>query len=611
MPQTKANYTEKSAKSPESHESVKRIYSDEQSTSTTKRIKSSAKTNDIDPSSPQRSSKPKTISDLPEEVLQGILGFAVGKSNREGSLNASLVCQLWNRLISESKWIMDNLKPKIVLKFLLNKQNLENFQVTRNYRELELEDYDDSDQCSSCRSYGDKEDNDDDLPILPWLILTKISQFPISQHLRKIVFNYVKISPQYINALTMFENLDCLTLLKCYADEFTITTEPIELTKIKHLELDLQNENDDAMNVILPWLKPCKNMKSVKIISREDVVSLSVINFLNQIESLNELSLDWLYPRHYVVLIELKPKFLWKKLELRLKSYHRDRNASFINIARAIESIKALCQASSENAEAFISFSIDSLENDDYASCVLAVLNTCKKIKTLTATTKHKHTARNSESFDSLRMIEEVENLVLDLACEEKRSNAMDANIIKIITSLPNVKKVSLNDKSWIRSNSDLVQVFTIMKNLNHLDLFSLDMFYLGDWSLEIPQFENLQTFSFGLKLSNDHDRDYKYERTEQLWKFCAVNPTLNHLNIKLYGYPCWRFISFEGKVTKMSLMRIYDEWLVAESSVKTCRIIIEEKFIDAKTQDEKEFKLFGRVLNEAERIFFIDIQVI
>lgn len=606
MPQTKVNNAE-------SHESIKRIHSDEQSTSTTKRVKSSAsKTNDnIDPSSPQLSSKQKTISDLPEEVLQGILEFAVGKSKRRRFLNASLVCQLWNRLISKSKWIMDNLKPKITLKLSSNKQNHENFQITRNYRELELEDYDNSDQCSSCRSYGDSEDNEDDLPILPWLILTKISQFSISQHLRKIVLNYVKISPQYMNALTMFENLDGLSLLKCYTDEFTII-EPIELTKIKHLELDLQNENDDAMNIILPWLKPCKNMKSVKIISREDVVSLSVINFFNQIGSLDELSLDWLYPRHHDVLIELKPKFMWKKLELRLKSYNRDRKARFINITKAIDSVKALCQASSENAEAFISFSIDSLENDDYASCVLAVLNTCKKIKTLTMTTKHKHTAKTSKSFDSLRMMGEVEHLVLDLAFKTQRY-AMDPVIIKIITNLPNIKKISLKDKTWSCSDdSDLVQVFTVMKNLNHLDLYSLNMFYVGDLRLDILQFENLQTFSFGLKLFNDHDQSYKYDCTEDLWKICAVNPTLNHLNIKLYGYPCWSIISFEGKVTKMSLMRIYDEWLAAKSSVKTCRFIIEEKFIaPAKTQDEKEFKLFGRILSEAERFFFIDIQVI
>lgn len=583
--------------------SNKRVNSDKPSTSAGKRIKTSTTTNDNEVSASQLCT-PKAITDLPEEVLQKILEFAVGKSKRKGFLNASLVCQLWNRLISNSKWMMDNLIPIIKCQRYSNIPNATKFQITRDYRELEVNaDY--------YIYFGKKRETTVLLPH-PLVILTMISISSIAQHLRKLKLTNMKITPHHISALSLLENFESLYLYHCHADEYTI--EPIELDKLKSLKI---HEDEKTTTDIFPWIKPCRIMNFIEVISCKNLDSSSIINFLRQIESLNGClnKLTWDREDCFCLEVEFNSEFRWEKLEFEWFCLnHKQRLHSILKLIEAINP-----QAALDNAEYIIKIKEEFLRYVDSVNELVKLFNTCKNFKTLDINTYPSNRNVSSEVLNSFPVVNSVEKLILRSTYGAGGENElMNPATRFFLENLPNVKEVELKDE--LLCYSDVIKNLSLLKNLKYLKIYYPHNHLSDVFSeLNIVKFESLQKLTI---LLNKLDRYFEnevpqilyntYDATEAIWKFCAVNPTLNHLNFQLNDHPFWEITRNSNReVKEKSLIRLYTEWLEAETSVKTCRIIIQEKYIaPAKTREEKEFKIFGRILSESEREFFIDIHV-
>lgn len=101
----------------------------------------------------------------------------------------------------------------------------------------------------------------------------------------------------------------------------------------------------------------------------------STIKFLNRLDCLDELTIicgEW-KPN----VPEVKPKFMWKKLELLIPP-------DCGQMSRIAQSnMIAIGQASSTNGEAHITFSADRFDNPQSGQFQIEFLNKCNKIETL------------------------------------------------------------------------------------------------------------------------------------------------------------------------------------------------------------------------------------
>lgn len=297
------------------------------------------------------------ISDLPYDVLEKILEFVVGSSNDAGFLNASTVCNKWNEVISSSAWIMHRLRPKVLFE---NLEDDHRFHLTRKYRLILL--------------MGDFSFDPSPSQLQ---VMSSISALEIADQLQQVTFNNFVLTLVHFNALQSLKNLRSLSFYYCL-DADIGDNKPIELNKLRNLTVKYSNRTS-----ILDWIK-CKELDSFTYDlwshNGEDDIDSSIVSFLNQLERLDALHLPnsgcWISD------VELKPKFLWSKLELKIPCDNAPSTEA--------TGIKALCQASKDNAESIITIEMYHFENASdvnrlWSSNWLDFLNIClPTIKSLT-----------------------------------------------------------------------------------------------------------------------------------------------------------------------------------------------------------------------------------
>lgn len=509
----------------------------------------------------------KTLSDLPEEILQYILEFAVGNPKCAGFLNPSLVCYQWNDLISKSKWIMDDLDPKIVLSHSDNVEQVGNFQITRNYREITLH----TKKTVKIKQPGI-------LSTHPLLALSTISS-TLANDLTELTLSRQSLTPYHIGLLIPLKNLDTLSIINCVVEPSRM--KPLKLQQIDHLEIE------NTPNVLLSWLE-CDKLISFTLDNKS--VNSYVVDFLNQVESLNEVKIhsskEW-----NVAVALLKPKFMWNKLEFVFPSSIVSENA--------LLSVKALCLASSENAEIHIHASAKWLD-ESRDPHLISVLNECKKINYLRFFYREKNAeiANIDSKIDMLRQMDEVERLDIGI----------DSGFEKLIKKFPNVTDLILESEC---NASKLSSMATELQNLEYLDITSA---VIGDLSVQVP-FKSLQTIVYKppVKL-NDAGEPESYNSSEAVWKFCNFNPSLKDVHLVQHDGPWWQIRRYHGKETVHSLINYYQEWLPYRCPVE-CSLFIDRSANDEskglrKSREEKELEVFGRALNEDEKKFFSNIVI-
>lgn len=242
----------------------------------------------------------KQISDLPVEVLEKIMEFAVGDSKIAGFLNPSLVCKQWNHIVSNSQWIMSQLSGKIEIRTDANAVNIENFKITRDYRDFQV----------SGHNFISK--NYDLSSTFPAIISS------LTRNLRKLSLFGLALCEFSFSALRSLGGLHCLSFCHCSCPDDVIR--PVTLENMEHLEVT----GYDA--TILNWLT-CKELDSITFAGSK-LLSPPVVTFLNNIERVDEISMrvgagfvpgydpsnsSWV----------LKPKFKWNKLNASVK--HRQK----------------------------------------------------------------------------------------------------------------------------------------------------------------------------------------------------------------------------------------------------------------------------------------------
>lgn len=472
---------------------------------------------------------PKTINELPVEVLQKILAYAVGGPKTAGQLNASLVCWKWNQVVSESTEIVDNLRPKIVLRHSRNIENATKFKITRNYRELTLED---STQPTEIHSTH------------PLIVMSAISNSTVAQHLRELTMDSLRLTPYIFGALLSLENLETLSMIDCTNESKTTDFDPVQLSKLNHLEFGC----DDSES-LLGWLD-CKKLQYFKFYSER--MNSHVVNFLNNLEKLDELIFDCRMDWDDDLDVALNPKFRWNKLDFEFPVDHDSEVAA--------ASITALFNASSSTAEADVSVSTCVFVGDSplLSRSVLDSLTACKKIKIM----RISGDCPTIENMSSLRRMPELEKLTICINSDDVDDSDEVTAIDVLIEKFTGVREVILGEFC----NSEVVMGMSrAMKLLTHLDISdvvnNLETLVHNE---DVPVFKSIQSLTFSLVGSlNENLAESNTLRLEvgNLWQFCAANPTLTHLNMQTGADP--------------SLMSFYESWLANKTSVRTCKLIV------------------------------------
>lgn len=521
------------------------------------------------------SAKPrKTITDLSDEMLQKILEFAVGPKCAR-FLDLSLVCHQWNDLISTSLSIVNNLKPKIKLEPSKNVEKAASFPITRKYHELTLEL---------------KKDKLGIYNANPFLVMTSIST-TLSDNLKSLTLDSLTINPYFIGALHSLENLQNLTLVRCEV-EHVVEIDKVQFKGLENLKLM------STTGTILSWLK-CEKLKSFSF--EAQIISSYLIGFLNQLKHLDELIIKewkgWENSR-----IALKPEFKWEKFEFLVPGYASYRITSwYLHLSNnAIANILALCQASSQNAEAHITFDWNCF-NESEADDMVNILNSCTAIKTLTIGGY----GAIKTNLSKLRSLDEVETLIMPQV----------DGFEKFIEKLPNVKHLTLT----LSCDKYNFQVLPQLKLLEHLDISTIlrpipkFVESAGSDLLKLPK---LQSITVSLKVEYAEKKwsdPLRYELTGSLWRFCSYNPSVKHVQFNVNGGPWWRKTYSDGQLTENSLISVYKSWSNYTTSVELCKFIINRNSANTskglrKTREEKEVEVFGRILSEKEKQFFSEM---
>lgn len=534
-----------------------------------------------------------TISGLPDEALEKILEYAIGNGKGPGLLNPSLVCKKWNDLITQSSQIWRHLKPKITLKLAYEAESaLDEVQIARKCRELKL---------GSDSEYPYLTNR---FPAYPITIMQKISS-SLGVHLRKLTLFNLVITPCYFNTLHLsLLNLNSLSLEGCRADNTTSNFEPVHLKYLMHLRL--KNTPNSGGSRFLSWLSCSKLMMFAY---EEWEIDSIAVKFLNQLEQLDEL----IFAEHSSFEAAnnlLSPQFKWRKLRFGFP-------VRFYTSSIEATNIRTLFKSSTHDAYAHIDFCMLTWLRNELSDLLLSILNECKVIKCVK--TMIFRTKENIEiimdKISMLRQMNEVEKLELCIP------RGMESQLIAmLIGKLPNVKEMVMTGRC---SSKHLNQLAEMMKKINHLNVAKMDFECYGnpppelEWISECENavFASLQTFTVRAPVIHDNDLNNRqplaYGPTKSLWNFCQANSSLKKVIVQQVDGPWWQVNSFKGEVTEQSLICLYKEWLLNQSSVTCILKMTQEEPVSSavwKSREHKEFAVFGRALNGDEKKFFSEI---
>lgn len=282
-----------------------------------------------------------------------------------------------------------------------------------------------------------------------------------------------------------------------------------------------------------------------------------VVKFLNQLERVDELRISL---QDCKFEIELKPKFTWKKLNLWLSCRTYD---DF-----AVQSLKALCKASTQNSCAAINVEknlvkLGELYRVFINTCVISELQLDSKLPS---------------KLNLVRIMPETLKFQVNMRLLK------DEQLPTLLQKLPNVKHLYLNSAPINLSEETIELDHPFFDQITHLkgnlrDIHKLKFKYLVN--LTVTLVETVETY-------------YAYDwpvGIARLKTFCLPNPTLKLLKVHLYGKED-DFLS-----CKELILSLYNE---LKGSIEKCTII---KF---GFHSSSELQTFEKLFNEDQRRFFV-----
>lgn len=510
-----------------------------------------------------KSSAPKQISNLPVEILQKILEYAVGDSKVAGFLNPTLVCVQWNEIVSNSRWIMRQQSAKIEIRTVASAEKTSDFKITRDYREFALSGP------HSCYKYWDL--------ISTSIVPTIMSSLTLN--LRKLTIYHLSLPKIFFEALQSLAGLHSLSFICCSGPD-DVDTCSVALKNLQRLALI-------ASDLSILSCLTCKELDSFTFEKRK--LATPLITFLNNLDRLDEVNMrirTSSYDNSWV----LKPKFKWSLLN------------AYVDGA-AMPFYVALLQASSQNSEAHITLNKhwpESLE------LLISFFNNCPaKIKSLSMAKGRFSVPMN------LRRLDEMERLEIEGNHAFSVPIVGDGFKLFVEQKLSNIKELIWRNAF---GSSNLMELSATKMSLEHLDIshiFKLSELVHADG--QVPVYPFLRSLTVQLRLKYLEYDDYYvpdyYESTENLWKFCSVNRSLIHLNIKVVGIIIHQ--------TQFSLISFYRDWMANgnTTSVETCSLTYRRHGSDEshglrKSRQGMELEIFGRLLSNEEHMFFKEINI-
>lgn len=532
------------------------------------------------------------ISKLPDDVLFTI--FELLHDGTNGSpdlLNATLVCQRWNHIISQFSRLMSRLKLSI------NTDDLEtDFKLTRQYRSVKLS-----------RKYPQnysRSSNRDQTNLAITNILKEVEHN--ANYMTTIELHRIKILPQHIESLSRCELLQTLTVGTLLFDDDNygqkigfFRTQQFNFKALRNLKFSKQI---DSMR-ILKYMK-CKQLDTFDAFHTYDggVGSLSecaycVINFLNQLERCDEILMQI---QQFDA--DLLPKFTWRKIKL--KCDMDIRNFRHVLSCAVISSIEALCRASESNSECEITFiNFDELEHR-LERIWIAIFNNSKIINTLNL-----YRTPLPTNFKQLYNLDKIKRLDIGTSMLE------NDDFPKLIAELRNVTQLNIFSESSLDKLVVPVESELKLRSFfNQITDLTLPQMYA--YHLPSPPYGQDQNYLFENKFYNLRTLTIQdswcrfWDGHEPLFvhHYCSNNQNLNHLNVQI-GYPRKKSSENQGKINHLNW---YSEFHV---DIKTCSILVYsndqtsmnmEEFINWRKAKVDEVELFGKILNDDENRFYV-----
>lgn len=513
------------------------------------------------------------MSTLPEEVLVVIFGFLVGNKDNSDLLNATLICKRWNQIISQSAFLMDQLKLSINLK-MLNDDELRSFKLSRPYRHATSED--------GSWHFVDKKN---------LKFMRKLTLEGNHQQLTSLKFKFIIIFPETIRRISFCKHLRILILTICRLNmdgEHDVS----KLTSLRKLELN------DTPTTFLNHIE-CNQLDSLKVTSASDhdnsKAGPNLFKFFNQLDRCDEIDM-YIYNWNFDV--NFQPKFLWSKLKLHCSGNEGRHDRFYYDVlnSAAVRGIEILCKASKENAESEIHFSEFPIE---YGRLWIAILNSCKVIKhlSISATTMPILPVQ----LNLVRSLSEVRTVQIDA------EGLGDETFANFTRKLPNVTSLIIRPRSGGVRITNESELLLLNSFFDHIDEMRVGQSHFVQTSLQHPapshflriNIENLKKLTIDGAVS---PRPY-VGRYYNVKPICEQNRNLHHIDVKIDRQ--WLI-----HCKNQFLIDWYSE--LRETPVKTCNIAISPEtgmhfpLINWRKTNMSEMELFGKVLDEEENRFFV-----
>lgn len=512
---------------------------------------------------------PKAITDLPEELLVRVFDHlkAAGKRGSSDLLNKTLVCKEWNRIIFENATLASKVKLKLT-KYDMNMLAINSFQLSRNYRNIKVED------SENFRNFREQSSFDFVTPLSSQCHLTSLELFEL------------KVSPQFMASLSVIRSIKSLTLHCCRADGDWSNPEPADFHHLRDLKIPLPTHQE-----ILSAIK-CKELDRLEAnfyVGFE--TSFRLTDFLIQLDRCDELILE-IQPS-YVPSERAQLKLLWKKLSLTCYYFYDDYDcAPFI-----VNFLDPLCKASAENSETEIIF-----YRITSSSVWAPIFNYFKRITSLEI----------GLSISSLPPIETFNSLNNKMFDVKKLAIVTEfltyESFFGLAGNLPNVTNLKLLD--------EIKDVELPPETVNMLQPFFNQITKLAvpnDFLEKAHSVNHISRVNFTnmKELSIEISKSSWWENSLFLELFCLRNQLLNHVNVDVK-------VKFQdsSNLSVFNLIRLYDLLRVAVSS---CSIFIDiatatrefesGEFLGSthwRSRAENEIEIFGKTLSEDENCFFI-----
>lgn len=524
------------------------------------------------------------ILTLPDEVMELVfLYFSVSDL-----LTSTLVCKRWNSIISrEGSETVTKLIPRVPCPYPFHYENpILNFNLTRKYSGLKF------DFMTTCKRHSSYEN------------MCQIICTSLHESLTRLELYQVNFGVGFMESLEKCQKIRFLSFIYCIFEssntdqiQKTVNFHSLQCLKLfKSSETILETMECDKLRQLTIHERACDYECNRRI----NLYSSCTVKFLNKLKTLDELYVKFASDEFKD---KLEPKFRLKCLNLSfiLSSWFDDEYKSehFRYYKIVIENMIALNDSLKEDANVTISSTMYGRK----------LLNCFVKIDSL-------RLYKYWRDVLGVRELHEVRKLTLDMFDGDQ--------VINLMLKLPNVEDLTLVHDGVLKpldNEPDLGAM--LFKNVQKLRIDRITKLSFADHDFIICRIKRIKFPKLEvlfIKHELDDGADIFHDHLKELKSFCRHNETLKNLVIKVIKY-------YEDFFSGTCLHKLQFNELKNElsgTSVRKCQIIYEfhhenktnlfsmhetkTEVCSFRTRDEKDLKMFGRILNDDEKTFFSEI---